>query len=379
MKILIIGAGIGGLALAALLRQRGTVATVIDRAVDFGHAGYMLALYPIGSRVLHGLGVFDAFVSRSAEFRTYEVFNGHGDLLHRFDMTPLSERFGYIGQITRKDLLEILRSACADVPLRMNTALVDLEPRGEKVVARLSDGSEDEWDAVIAGDGIHSTARRILFGQEPDQETGWGLWVWWMKNATLPRDTVTEYWGKGRLVGVYPTPDHVGAIAAAPKHLINEQAVQGDGAKVRDLFSSLGGGAQEILATFPDSTEGLFFWNLSDFRAKSWVKGRVALVGDSACAFLPTAGVGASMALESAAVMADELSRTNARFLPHALALYEKRRKHRAEGAQNDSRKLAVWMTTESSPLVWTRDQFLKAATLESLASNITKSLAEPL
>lgn len=379
MKILIVGAGIGGLALAALLRQRGTTATVIDRAPNFDHAGYMLALYPIGSRVLHGLGLFEDFVSRSSEFRAYEVFNGHGDLLHRFDMTPLSGRFGYIGQITRGDLLEILRSACTDVPLRMNTSLVDLEPRGEKVVARLSDGSEEEWDAVMAADGIHSAARRILFGPEPDHETGWGLWVWWMENSPLARDTVSEYWGRGRFMGVYPTPDRVGAVAAAPKHLIDDQAVQGDGARVRALFSVLGGGAGEVLATFPDSTRGLFFWNLSDFRARSWVKGRVALVGDSACAFLPTAGVGASMALESAAVMADELSRTNAQFLPNALALYEKRRKHRAEGAQNDSRKLAVWMTTESSPLVWTRDQFLKAATLDSLAGTITRSLAEPL
>lgn len=85
------------------------------------------------------------------------------------------------------------------------------------------------------------------------------------------------------------------------------------------------------------------------------------------------------MALESAAVMADELTRTDARFIPQAFALYEKRRRKRAELAQEDSRKLAVWMLTDSAPLVWTRDQFMKVATMDSLVRNISHSLGEPI
>ena len=85
------------------------------------------------------------------------------------------------------------------------------------------------------------------------------------------------------------------------------------------------------------------------------------------------------MALESAAVMADELTRTNAQFLPNALNLYELRRKKRAEAAQDDSRKLAAWMTTNSSALAWTRDHFMKVASVDSLASSISKSLSEPI
>ena len=57
MRILIVGAGIGGLTLAALLRRWGVQPDIIDRAPSFDHAGYMLGLYPLGSRVLHGLHV----------------------------------------------------------------------------------------------------------------------------------------------------------------------------------------------------------------------------------------------------------------------------------------------------------------------------------
>jgi len=378
MNILIVGAGIGGMALAALLKQRGVTCSMVERAGSFDHAGYMLALYPMGSRVLHGLGLFDEFRRRSAAFNTYEVHNGQGELLHRFDVSRMSEESGYTGQLLRKDLVEILRSAAPEVPLRMGLGLEHLEQKDARVHVRFTDGSTGEFDAVIGADGIHSRTRRIVFGSEPDHETGWGLWVWWT-DLSVTRDTIREFWGKGRFVGLYPTPSLIGAVAAGPRNLIAPEVIEGDGSKVRDAFSSMGGVAADILSGFPARTDGLFFWNLNDFRSHRWVSGRVALLGDSACAFLPTAGVGASMALESAAVMADELTRTDSEFLPQALDLYEKRRKHRAELAQDDSRKLALWMSTESTPLVWTRDQFMKLATMESFAKNIVRSLLEPI
>lgn len=64
MRILIVGAGIGGLTLAALLRRWDVQPDIIDRAPSFDHAGYMLGLYPLGSRVLHGLQAFGDFVCR---------------------------------------------------------------------------------------------------------------------------------------------------------------------------------------------------------------------------------------------------------------------------------------------------------------------------
>lgn len=378
MNILIVGAGIGGMALAGLLRQRGIACSLVDRAENFDHAGYMLSLYPMGSRVLYGLGIFDEFRQRSSPFRTYEVHNGQGELLHRFDMAGMAREAGYTGQILRKDLVEILRSAAPDAPLRLGLGLEHLEQRDGRVHVRFTDGSAGTYDAVVGADGIHSRTRRIVFGSEPDHETGWGLWVWWTRSE-IARDTIREYWGKGRFVGLYPTPSLIGAVAAGPCNLLAPDVIEGDGLKVREAFSAMGGGAGDVMSTFPAKTSGLFFWKLNDFRSHRWVSGRVALLGDAACAFLPTAGVGASMALESAAVMADELTRTDAEFLPKAFALYEKRRKRRAELAQDDSRKLAVWMSTESAPMVWTRDQFMKLATIESFAKNVVSSLSEPI
>jgi hypothetical protein len=69
-------------------------------------------------------------------------------------------------------------------------------------------------------------------------------------------------------------------------------------------------------------------------------------------------------------------NRTDARFLPGALARYELRRKPRAETFQDDSRRLASMMMIESTELSWGRDQFY---TLDMLAKNIAQSLAKPI
>jgi FAD-dependent urate hydroxylase len=379
MKILVVGAGVGGLAFAALVRRKGVSVELIDKAGENEPAGYAISLYPTGSRVLHGLGVYEEFVELSSEFRYYEVHDGKGDLLHRFDMRPISERHGKIGQIARGDLITLLRSAAPEIPLRRNLSVTEIRPKGDRVWARLSDGSEDEWDAVIVADGMRSQTRDMLFDFQPRYETGWGMWVWWTDLPGRPVDTVSEYWGLGRFGGIYPTADRMGAILSGPRALLNPHVVDGKGSRVREHFTSLGGEAAALVETFPDDTDGLFYRDLSDHRGKSWHCGRVVLLGDAACSFLPTAGVGASMALESAAVLADELSRTNARFLPEAFTLYEKRRKERSEAAQDESHKLAAWLSTSSVALAWTRDQFLRLASEHSLADTVAKSLEEPI
>lgn len=379
MKILIAGAGIGGLALAALLRQRGIVPELVDRAPNFNHAGYMLGLYPLGSRVLIGLGLRDRFLESSARYTTYTICNGHGEPIHEYDLSGALAHFGYSGGLMRGELLEMLRSKCEDVPLTFNRALTGFEDRGEKVAVQFSDGTTGDYDVVIGADGIHSKTRRQLLGDVPEHETGWGCWVWMMPRGTRSPDAVTEYWGTSRLLGVYPVRNALGIVAAAPSRHIAPEIVGKDGRQVREFFAPIGDKVADVLAALPDSTENLFYWRLNDVRSTTWCKGRVALLGDAACAFLPTAGVGASMALESAAVMADELSRTDAVYAPRALELYAKRRQRRAEHAQDDSRHLASMMTIERLPLAWGRDQLLKLYTLEMLVKNIAKSLAEPI
>jgi FAD-dependent urate hydroxylase len=379
MRILIVGAGIGGLTLAALLRRWNLEPDIIDRAPSFDHAGYMLGLYPLGSRVLHGLGAFDAFVAASDPMDHYAVANGKGEVINRYDLGVITERFGPIRQIGRGELLGLLSAAAGNPPVRMGVSIEAIDDGGREVTARTSDGESRRYDLVVGADGIHSGVRKLTFGDSPAYDTGWGGWVWWADPALVPHDTVTEYWGAGRFLGVYPTKTKIGIVAAGPVKDMDASVPAGRREHILGHFAALEGKAGAILRSLPGDDAELFFWKLADQRAEHWVKGRVVLMGDAAAAFLPTAGIGASMAMESAAVLADELSRADTQHLRTSLGFYETRRRKRVEAAQNDSRHMARMMFIETVPLAWGRDQALKFYSLDQLVKQIAKIFEQPI
>ncbi len=102
------------------------------------------------------------------------------------------------------------------------------------------------------------------------------------------------------------------------------------------------------------------------------------LLGDAAAGFLPTAGVGASAAMDSAAALADELSRAEADHLDYALELYERRQRPRVELAQKNSRALAHYMFVNRRATALARDQLARFYTLDRLLSDISKLMNAP-
>lgn len=379
MRILIVGAGIAGLTLAGLLRQRGILPDIVERTADFERAGYVLGLYPLGSRILHGLGMHRAFLARSEPLETYTVAAGNGRVIKSFDFHSLNERFGEVRMLARGELLRRLHRAAGDVDVRKGVTVASIVSNGERVHVVTSDGREADYDLVVGADGIHSQTRAHVSPQTETFDSHWACQAWWSKRNGLPPSTVFEQWGSGRFVGLYPTPGKLGAIAAAPHSVLRGDLADGRRERTRRAFRRMRGPAQEALAPFVGDADEVFYWKLEDRRAKDWAQGRVVLLGDAACAFLPTAGVGASMAMESAAVLADELSRAGTRDVPLALASYVRRRRKRVELAQDDSRKLARWMFASRGPRSWLRNRALRFMSLESLAGNIVKMHDEPI
>lgn len=117
---------------------------------------------------------------------------------------------------------------------------------------------------------------------------------------------------------------------------------------------------------------------MADGRSGRWVLGRVALCGDSAAGFLPTAGVGASCAMRAAAGLADELSRADAGTVPLALELYQKRCRRIIERNQAESRRLARVMFVRHAPLARARDQLARLYPAERALGQIINSVRQP-
>ncbi|MBI1212979.1 MAG: NAD(P)-binding protein [Alphaproteobacteria bacterium] len=379
MRILISGAGIAGLTLAALLRQRGIEADIMERAEALDSHGYVLGLYPLGSRILHGLGVYDDFLARSEAMETYCIANARGRVFRKFDFRPITEAYGTIQTCSRGLVMDLVRGSVGGIRPRMATTITRARPMGERVAVKTSDGAESEYDLLVGADGIHSSTRKLVSRRTETFDTRWACWTWWTERGDMPPQTIIECWGAGTLLGLYPVGDRIGVVACAPARRLANGRVEGRRARVQALFGKLGGVAGDVMASFPADDEEIFYWKLEDRRAQDWSKGRIALVGDAAVAFLPTAGVGASIAMQGAAALAEELCRTDAEHIPLALKFYEERRRAKAEAAQKDSRNLSKLMFVRSGALSGARNLAIRFMTTKSLARDIVKLLAQPV
>jgi len=357
VRVLIIGAGVAGLTLAARLTQQGRPPVVIERSAEPG-AGYAIGLYPMGSCVLHGLGRYRELLARGLVVSDYEIADHTGRVLKRVDMSVLTGKVGPLVMIGRAGLLEILQGACAGADIRRSVGVASLAQDGDGVDVTLDDGGVERADLVVGCDGIDSVIRALAGGPEHRYDTGWALWTWWAANTPGP-PVFREWWGQGWFFGCYPAPGQMMCGCGGP-------AGQWGRPPVDQVSGELPSQLRTLLRRYPPAGRAggeppaMYRWPMRDARASQWVRGRVALCGDAAAAFLPSAAVGASAAMRSAAALADELSRADAATVPLALELYQKRCRAIVERAQTNSRQLARVMLVGRPALAWGRDQLTR-------------------
>ena len=379
MRILIVGGGVAGLTLAALLHQRGLAPTVIEKVEAYGGAGYVLSLYPLGNRVLHGLGLYGRFEEASVLLKTYVVHGGRGRRLNAFDVAAWLEPYGQARTLMRADLLDVLRSFGGGIPIKMGCTVDGLEQTEDEIHVTFSDGSRASYDLVVGADGIHSRMRRLLFGEVPLRHTGWSGLGWWFDPGGLPHERVEEFWGAGRFFGVYPAKDRVACYAALPFAGGADEPVQARRERLRKAFGDHGSGRVKSVLDRLDEVKRIDPTALADLDIPRWHEGRVLLIGDASAAFLPTAGVGASMAMESAAVLADELSRTTARHVPNAIDLFVKRRRERVDAIQTESRRVLRLMAVRSPLSAAARDLAMRFVDERRMFRSISSRLEQPI
>ncbi len=196
----VIGAGIGGLAAACALRQRGFEVVVCERAAELGEVGAGLQLGPNAVKVLRALGLEEPL--RKLAFEPTNIVSLAWDDAHLRFREPLkavaAPRFGapYLSA-HRADLHRVM---CEQVPadtIRLGAQCTAASFTGSSAVAAFADGSAVEADVVVGADGINSAVRESLFGAQPVRFTQQMAW-----RCIVPIECVPTRVGPGGAVAV---------------------------------------------------------------------------------------------------------------------------------------------------------------------------------
>ena len=417
-RILIVGAGIAGITLAQLLRGRGMHPVLIDRSADSGRmigdnrAGYMLALMPMVDPIIDELDCREAYLEASVGIDRYIAHAHTGRVLRQDHLGDLLADYGDYRGISRAALLDVLTAS--DCSIAFGTTVTELS-EGSATVTLAQGGhggqaAEHDFDAVVIADGMNSRTRGLVNGKtaltDPGKnakpaatgadvplsvsavDTTWGGWVCWAE-ADDDQSAVDEIWGDGFFLGMYPVKDGIGVFLGCPDSR-QPLGPRRFAAEVRRRLSDLTPRIDACLAAVEEA-ESPFFWPLRDSRAHRWCHGRTVLLGDAAAGFLPTAGIGAGMAMESAGVLAGELSalakrpstasRAGSSVAAEpvaALERFEARQRPRVEAAHDNSRSLARLMFGRSRLFAFARDQAFRVISIRSALKPILQLLESP-
>ena len=352
LRILVAGGGIGGLTAALCLAKRDHEVTVFEQAPTFGAVGAGIQLSPNCTRVLHDLGLErqlrgTAFLPEAIQFRHWR----DGVVIGQ---SPLGDdavrRYGFpYYHVHRADLLHALVEAARQVPnIRL---LCDAQARGfdqSGMQATLSTANRDhDGDMVIGADGIHSTIRAGLWGDDLARFTGCIAWRALVPANRLPRGLIrpvaSAWWGPGgHFVHYYVRRGElvncVGVIEK-PGWETESWTERGDHAEFSADFEGWHGVIRRLIDNA--DSDSLFKWALHDRQPMPrWGEGRITLLGDACHPTLPFMAQGAAMAIEDAAVLAGCLdgNQTPA----EALQRYEGLRRNRTALVQRASRRNAT-------------------------------------
>ena len=175
-RILIVGAGIAGLALGRALQQQGFTPEVIERAASWSAGGTGLYLPGNGVRALGALGLADKLMARAVPMSHQRILDHTGRLLAEIELAKLWNRVGLCVGIARGELHRILLEGAAGVPMRLGTTVTTLSQQDGEVDVAFADGSSGTYDLVVGADGIHSSIRRLVFGSIRPRHLGQVSW-----------------------------------------------------------------------------------------------------------------------------------------------------------------------------------------------------------
>jgi 2-polyprenyl-6-methoxyphenol hydroxylase-like FAD-dependent oxidoreductase len=351
--ILIVGGGIGGLTLAALLHRRGRECLVLERSSRFAPVGAGLVLQPNAIKALRIGGIESAVAGRGAALQRLQLRDQRGRVLSSVEnSTFLANFFAGAAGFHRATLHAALLDLIPASSIRLNAEVRSYGQTEADAYVDLATGERVQGAAVVGADGLHSAVRRQMLNDGEPRYSGYSSWRGVTARGSLwPAGRTSEAWGRGErfgLVAIDGERIYWFATANVPPG--------GRDAGKSDLLKRFGGWHDPIRAVIESTPEdAIVRTDISDRDpVRRWCDGRVALLGDAAHPMTPNLGQGGGQAIEDAVVLDLVLSAQ----ADYALAFkdYEARRIGRTAKVVEDARSFGRMGQLENGAFRAVRD-----------------------
>ena len=378
MKALIIGAGIGGMSAAASLKQQGIECEVFEAVKVMKPVGAAISVWSNGVKCMNHLGmgyIMDKLGGPMLSMAYLEAKTG--TVMTQFSLSPLIDAVGERPcPVSRADLQSMMIDDWGREKVQFGKRIERVEQDESSVTAYFTDGTSATGDFMIAADGANSAVRETVIGKKIERRyAGYVNWNGLIEvdESIAPKQQWTIFVGDGKRVSVMPIADNrfyffldVPLPLGLPE---DRETLRND---LKGYFEGWVEPVQTLIEKLdPMTTNRIEIHDVEPI--DTFVKGRIALLGDSAHPTTPDIGQGGGSAMEDSVALGMAFSET--KDIESALAAYESMRHERATDLVLKARKRCDVIHAKDPAATETWYQELKEETGENIIEGLKQTI----
>jgi 2-polyprenyl-6-methoxyphenol hydroxylase-like FAD-dependent oxidoreductase len=314
-QVLISGASIAGLTLAYWLNRYGCKVTIVEISSGLRRGGSPIDVRGDALEVAKEMGLLEKIKAKKF-VHADEMVNAKNETLVTFAINDQAEYQGDI-EIHRDDLVDVLYESIPknEVEFLFENRIIEIKQHEKNVAVAFKNGKSRNFDFVFGADGTHSGVRKLVFGDEENYSKFFGEYFAIVEAPHIKPhkpNSGTIYNEPGKMAALYPFKNGVNAflVFRSPKLNWDYRDQEQHKQILQDYFENSSWRIPEILDAVLHS-DNLYFDEVCQIIMPSWTKARVALVGDAAYAASFHTGMGSSLAMQGAAILAKKLHSNN--------------------------------------------------------------------
>lgn len=362
-KVLISGAGIGGLTLAYFLHKNGYQPIIIEKAASLRDGGYMIDFFSSGISVAEKMGIIDQLKAKNHGSNIIIQQNEKGVKQFILNMSGFRASVkGKLFNFLRTDLSDVLFEKIKDnVEVRFSTSIESITQDDKQVIATFNNGKQEIFDILVGADGLRSNVRSKIYPPEKVEELYLGYYVCALEHnvpINVNKGEVISMLCPKRQIMTYDTGNGVSNSlfvfqSEKQKDLTTAEEVE----VLKAEFAEFASPVPEIIDEAAKK-EKLFFDQVTQIRIHDkWHKNRVVLIGDAAFCITLLSGQGSSMAMTAAYVLSEQLNK-NEDNVTQAFESYERELRPMIETMQKKAVKNAATYVPSTKFNLWIRNLF---------------------